>query len=240
MATSVFLEGYFKVLRWIGFLVLFLLLIYNLWNWVQWRHPVRFLLWETCWSFLWSLIVTNFCEGFVCLKLMRIFCLLGMHFSFQLFLLIILLKSSRSSLFGDLLLSFRRGALKHLLWGRLTTSCLSISFLMKYFKISCQEHHGCWLLYKIYFCIRYIFLRPLWCFVFEFYCLEVILFQCLFVSIFLLCCSLFNLFFVSFLHHFVSGVSPNPRISAFIEEFNLDFLLMCLNSFLQCWSMFCL
>ena len=142
----------------------FLLLIYNLWNWVQWRRPVRFLLWETCCSFLWSLIVANFCEGFVCLKLMCIFCLLGMHFSIQLFLLIILLKSSRSSLFGDLLLSFGGGALNHLLWGRLTTSCLSISFLMKYFKISCQEHQSCWLLYKIYFCNRYIFLCRFWCF----------------------------------------------------------------------------
>lgn len=80
LALSVLVEGCFKVLRWIGFLALLLLLIYNSWNCVQWRCPVRFLLWETCWGFLWSLIVVPFLWGFCMFEINVYFLLVGYTF----------------------------------------------------------------------------------------------------------------------------------------------------------------
>ena len=100
---SVFLEGYFKVLRWIEFGVPFLLLIYNLWNWVS-----EGALWDFCSEkpvevFFWSLIVFQFLWGFCVFEMNVYFLPLGYEFLYSV-IPVILFRSSRPSLFGDVLL----------------------------------------------------------------------------------------------------------------------------------------
>lgn len=109
-------------------------------------------------------------------------------------------------------------------------------FSLKYFAISCQEHQR-WLLHILLSCSVCFLFVLMDTFIFEFYCLEVVLIQYLLVSIFMVCFFLSNLFFVSFCIFF-SEVFTHPRISDFVEEFNLEFLLMCLNLFLWCCSSF--